>query len=93
MSRPKLGEGIGQLIVTSEDVMKFKVIEFLLELSYLLAVCHHVGVTAIRLPHDLVDKELRVTTDVKPLDLELDGDAQVVDEGFIFCHIVCHVKM
>jgi hypothetical protein len=40
--------------------MKFKTIELILKLSYLLTVCHHVRVTAIRLPHDLVDDELRV---------------------------------
>jgi hypothetical protein len=74
-SRPESIEGVDRLIAMSEDVMKFKVIEFLLELSYLLAVCHHEGVMAIRLPHDLVDDELKVTTNVKPLDPELIGDA------------------
>jgi hypothetical protein len=32
------------------------------------------GVTIIRLPYDLVDDEIRVTMDVKPLDPELGGD-------------------
>jgi hypothetical protein len=71
VTRPESAEGIIHLIVTSGDMMKLKAVELLLELSYLLAVFHHAGVMAIRLPHDLVDNELRVTADVKPLDLEL----------------------
>jgi hypothetical protein len=42
-TRPELGEGVGRFIVASRDVMKFKVINFRLELPYLLAVCRHVG--------------------------------------------------
>jgi hypothetical protein len=42
----------------------------------------------VRLPDDLVDDELRVTTDVKPLDPKLDGDAQAVDEGLIVCTLL-----
>jgi hypothetical protein len=72
--------------------MKFKAIEFLLKLSYLLAVGHHAGVMAVRFPHDMVDDELRVTTDIKSLDPELDGDAHAIDEGLIFRHIVCRVE-
>jgi hypothetical protein len=73
--------------------MKFKTIELLLKLSYLLAVCRHAGVMAISLPHDLVGDELRVAVDVKPLDPELSGNAQAVDEGLIFHHIVCRVEI
>jgi hypothetical protein len=69
--------------------MKIEIIEFLLKLPYLLAVCRHVGVTLIRLPHDLVADELRVTVDVKPLDLKLSGNVLAVNEVLIFCHIVC----
>jgi hypothetical protein len=47
-----------------------------------------VGVTAIRLLHDLVDDELRVTSDVEPLDPKLGGNVQAVDEVIIFRHIV-----
>jgi hypothetical protein len=38
MTRPKSGESVDRLIVVLEDMMKFKAVEFLLELSYLLAV-------------------------------------------------------
>jgi hypothetical protein len=67
---------------------KFKAIELLFMLSNLLTVCCHVGVMIVRLPDDLVDDELRVTTDVKPLDPKLDGDAQAVDEGLIVCTLL-----
>jgi hypothetical protein len=36
----------------------------------------------------LVDDELRVAADVKPLNPEFGGDAQAVDQCLIFCHIV-----
>jgi hypothetical protein len=63
VTRPESGEDVGHLIVTSEDMIKFKTVKLLLKLSYLLAVCIHARVVAIRLPHDLVDDELRVTKD------------------------------
>jgi hypothetical protein len=52
-----------------------------------------VRVVSIRLPHHLVDDELRVTVNVEPLDPELSSDVQAIDEGLIFRHIVCHAKM
>jgi hypothetical protein len=36
----------------------------------------------------LVDDELRVTTNIKSLNPKLGGDAHVVDECLVFCHIV-----
>jgi hypothetical protein len=73
-------------------MMELKIVELFLQPSNLLSVCHHVGVTAVQLSHDLVDDELRVATDVKPLDPEPGGDAQVVDEC-LFCHIVGHAEV
>jgi hypothetical protein len=74
VARAESGKGVGCLIVMSEDVMKFKAIEFLLEPSYLLTMGCHAWVTTIQLPHDLVDNDLRLTMDVKPLDTELSSD-------------------
>jgi hypothetical protein len=54
VTRPESSEGISRIIVTWGDMMKFKTVELLLELSYLLVICLHAGVTAIRLPLDLV---------------------------------------
>jgi hypothetical protein len=48
---------------------------------------------AARLPHDLVDDELRVTVDVKPLNPKPDSDARVIDECLIFHHIVGHTEV
>jgi hypothetical protein len=50
------------------------------QVSYLLPVCGHAGVMAVRLSHDLIDDELRVSTDRKPLNPKLGGDAQTVDQ-------------
>jgi hypothetical protein len=74
-------------------MIKFKEVKLLLELSCLLGVCRHAGVMAIQLPHDLVDHELRVTADVESLDPELGGDAQAIEEGLIFCYLMCCVEM
>jgi hypothetical protein len=93
MTRPELREVVSRRIVMSEDMMKFKTIELLLMLSYLLAISCHVGITSVQFPHDLVDNELRFTTDVKPLDPKNGSDAQAVEEGLIFCHIVYCVEM
>jgi hypothetical protein len=41
----------------------------------------------------MVAEELRVTVDVKPLDLELGGNAHAVDECLVFCHIVDHAEV
>jgi hypothetical protein len=48
-----------------------------------------VGVIVVRLPHDLVDDELRVVVDVKQLGPRLDGNAHAIDVGLVLCHIVC----
>jgi hypothetical protein len=69
-------------------MMKLETIELLLQLPNLLSVCHNVGVTAVRLPHDFVYNELRVTMNVKPLNPELSGDVQVIDECLVFHHII-----
>jgi hypothetical protein len=88
VARLELSEGIDCLIIMIEDMVKFEAIGLLLKHSYLLVVFHHAGVAVIRLPIDLVDNKLRVALDVKPLDPELGGDAQAVDEGLILRHIV-----
>jgi hypothetical protein len=69
-----LGEGVSHLIVMLEDMVKCKTVELLLKLPYLLVVCRHARVMTIRLPHNLVDNELKVTADVEPLDPELNSD-------------------
>jgi hypothetical protein len=75
MARPESGEGVDCFIVSLKDMMMFESSKLLLQLSNLLSVRHHAGVTAVWLPHDLVDGELRVIADVKLLDPKLSGDA------------------
>jgi hypothetical protein len=70
---PNWGEGIGCLIVSPEDMVQLKDVKFLLQLSYLLPVCSHAGVMTVRL--SLIDNELRVFTNVKPLNPKFGGDA------------------
>jgi hypothetical protein len=91
-ARPESGEGVDCFIVSFEDMMKFEAIKLLM-LSYLLSVCHHAGVAAVQLPHELVDDELRVIVDVKSLDPELDSDAQAINKGFVLWHIVCCMEI
>jgi hypothetical protein len=79
MTRPKPGEGVGYLIVSPEDMVEFETIVFLLQLPNLLLICSHVGVMIVRLSHDLIDDELRVSVDVKPLNPKFSGDVQTVD--------------
>jgi hypothetical protein len=74
-ARPESSEGVDYLIIALEDTMKFKTVELLLELPYLSVVGRHAGVVAIRLPHGLIDNELRVTADVELMDPELGSDA------------------
>jgi hypothetical protein len=86
-------EGINLLVVMPKDMIKFKTIKHLHNLSYLLVVCRHVATVTVQFPLNLVDNEFRVAMDVKPLDPELGNDAQANDEGLVFCHIVCHTEM
>jgi hypothetical protein len=81
-------EKIGSIVVLLGDMMQFDPLEFVLELAHLLAVCCHEGALARGLLHDLVDNQLRVTTDVEPCGTELDGDAESVDEGLVLCGVV-----
>jgi hypothetical protein len=55
--------------------MEFETIKLLFKLPNLLPVCRHARVVAVRLSHDLVDDELRVITNVKPLNPEHGGNS------------------
>jgi hypothetical protein len=83
-TQPEPSEGIGCLIVSSEDMMKLKIIEFSLQPPYLLPVCHHAGVTIVRLSHYLINDELRVSTDVKPLNPKFGREARLLARASYF---------
>lgn len=38
--------------------------------------------------HHLVDRQLRISPDVEAFDAELDGDAEVAEEGLVLRHVV-----
>jgi hypothetical protein len=53
-----------------------------------LAICRHLGVMTARLLYDLVYDQLGVTSDIKPSDLQLGGDVQIVDKCLTLSNIV-----
>jgi hypothetical protein len=67
VARSETDEGIGCLVVSPEDMVELESIELLLQLLNLLPLCCHARVATVRLSHDLVVDELRVTTDMKLL--------------------------
>jgi hypothetical protein len=68
--------------------VELKAIEFLLQLPNLLPLCVHVGVTTISHSHKLIDDELKVSADLKPLNTKFGDDVQTVDQCLVLHHIV-----
>jgi hypothetical protein len=87
-ARLELGEGVGRLVVLSKNMLELKAIDLLLQLSNLLPVCSHTGVAIVQLSRNLIDDELRVSADVKPLNPKFGGDAQTVDQCLVLHPIV-----
>ena len=56
-------------------MIDLEAIELVLQLVDFSTACHHLGVMAARLLHDLVDDQLGVSPDVEASDTQLDGDA------------------
>jgi hypothetical protein len=79
---------VGCLVESSRDVVELEAIELILQLSNPLAVRGHLGVEAAQLFHDLVDDRSRVTSNVKSLNAQLNGDAQAVDECLVPSHVI-----
>jgi hypothetical protein len=67
-TRSDFREFIGGLIIPACNVVELEAMEFVIKAPYLLTVGLHLGITAARALHDLVDHELRVTSNVKVLD-------------------------
>jgi hypothetical protein len=57
------------------DVVELEAVKLVLEAPHLLAVGFHLGITAARALHDLIDHELGVASNVKVSDPELDGNS------------------
>jgi hypothetical protein len=49
-------------------VVELEAVELVLKAPYLLTVGLHLGITSARAPHDLVNHELRVTSNIEVLD-------------------------
>ena len=81
-------EKISDIVVFSGDVMQLDPLEFVLELTHLLVVRCHEGALAGGFLHDLINDQLRVAANVESRSVELDSDAQSVDEGFLVRGIV-----
>jgi hypothetical protein len=69
LTRSDFREFIGGLIIPACNVVKLKAMELVLKASYLLTVGLHLGIMVARALHDLVNHELRVTSNVEVLDL------------------------
>ena len=54
---------IGGIVFPLRDMMQFDPLEFVLELTYLLAVCCHEEAFAGGLLHDLINDQFRVNGD------------------------------
>jgi hypothetical protein len=63
--------------------MKLKAVELALQIAHGLAVHHHLGIHAVFVLHDLIHDQFRVFPDLKAFDLELNGDSEAVDQGFV----------
>jgi hypothetical protein len=61
-------EFICSLIIPACDVVEFETVKLVLEASYLFTVGFHLGVTATRALHDLIDHELGVTSNIEVSD-------------------------
>ena len=81
-------EKIGIIVVLSGDMVQPDPLEFVLKLEHLLAVCCHEGAFVGGFLHDLINDQLRIAANVESHSAELNGDAQSIDEGLIFCGIV-----
>jgi hypothetical protein len=61
-------EFIGGLIIPACDVVELKAVKLVLKAPYLFTVGLHLGITAARALHDLVNYEMRVTSNLEVSD-------------------------
>jgi hypothetical protein len=74
-TRSNFREFIGGLIVSACDVVELEAVKLVFKALYLLTVGLHLGITAARALHDLVDHELRVASNIKVSDPLFDDDS------------------
>jgi hypothetical protein len=61
-------EFIGSLIIPVCDVVELEAMKLVLKASYLFIVGLHLGITTARALHDLINYELRVTSNIEVSD-------------------------
>jgi hypothetical protein len=69
-------------------VVQLEAMELALQISYGLAICHHIRVNAVLVLRDLSHDQFRVAPDLETLDPELDSDLETVDQGFVLGGVV-----
>jgi hypothetical protein len=74
-------------------LVELEAVKLVLKVPYLFIVGLHLGIMATRALHDLVDYELRVTSNIEVSDPWFDGDSQAHDECLVFDDVVGGRKM
>jgi hypothetical protein len=74
-------------------MIELDAVELVLEGSYDVAVGLHLVIVTSRIPHDLVNHELRVSPDVEAFDACLDGDSEATKKGLVLRHVVRRGEM
>jgi hypothetical protein len=69
-------------------VIALDAVELVLEGPYGVVIGLHLVIVATRVLHDLVNHELRVSSDVEVFDACLDGNSEAAKEGLVLCHVV-----
>jgi hypothetical protein len=69
-------------------VIKLYAVELVFEGPYGFAVRLHLVVVTAHVLHDLVDHELRVSPNVKALDVRFDGNSEAAEKGLVLRHVV-----
>jgi hypothetical protein len=67
-TRSDFREFIGGLIISACNVIELVAVKLVFKVPYLLTVGLHLGIAATRALHDLVDHELRVTSNIEVSD-------------------------
>jgi hypothetical protein len=86
--RRNFGELVRLLVVPVGHVVKFYAVELVLEGPHDIIVRFHPVVVTTRILHDLVDHELRVSSNIEALDARLDGDSEATEKGLVLRHVV-----
>jgi hypothetical protein len=69
-------------------MIELDAVELVLEGSHDVVVGFHLVIVTTRVLHDLINHELRVSSDVEALDACFDGDSKAAKEGLVLCHVV-----